>query len=167
MKVVECPDILQSESLRVLHDGSLRPSIFLAGGISGCDDWQKEMIQRFKEQHVTLINPRRRNFDITNPTMSSEQIEWEHDHLERANAILFWFPFATLCPITLFELGKYAAKCRKTIFVGCHSAYARKFDVEKQLSLIRPEIVVHDNFQDLVDEAVDWLSGVHRAYALT
>lgn len=159
MNIVECPDILRM-------NGDC-PSVFLAGGITGCDDWQKEMIQRFKGQNVTLINPHRQNFDVTDPHMSSEQIEWEHHHLEISGAILFWFPFATLCPITLFELGKYAAQQNKTIFVGCHPAYARKFDVEKQLSLLRPHVLVRDNFQDMVDDVMNWLYFLDKWRTLT
>ena len=141
MNVIACPDIFVSKNNK--------NTLFLGGGISGCPDWQKEMIDRFKGHNLTLFNPRRKEFDSSDSMMSDRQIEWEHFHLKAASAIMFWFPWETLCPITLFELGKYAAS-GSTIFVGCHPAYARKFDVVKQLSLMRPELKVHSSFNDLV-----------------
>jgi len=135
--------------------------LFLAGGISNCRDWQVEMIKRLSKDaedaeidNLILINPRRHDFDITNPKMSEQQIEWEYHHLELADGILFWFPYETLCPITLYELGKAAAQ-EKEIFVGCHPGYVRKFDVEFQLKHLRPEVKVRDNFQDLINDVVN------------
>lgn len=157
MNVIECPTTL-------LTDHSDNFSIFLAGGISNCPDWQKEMIQRFKAEDVTLINPRRYSFNIEDPTMSAQQIDWEHDHLEQADAILFWFPFETLCPITLFELGKYS-QAGKPLFVGCHPAYARAFDVKHQLSLIRPDVTVHDSWEPMIAEAIHWNRHLAQEYA--
>lgn len=78
----------------------------IAGGISGCGDWQvkiKELIHS-KANDLILINPRRANFDVTNPSMTEEQIIWEHNHLSKSTAVLFYFPSETLCPITLYEL---------------------------------------------------------------
>lgn len=153
MKVITCPERLDQETV-LSADNSL---VFVADGISNCPDWQKEMIARYKDidDNLVLINPRRTSFAIEDPAESSFQIEWEHDHLHIADAVLFWFPFETLCPITLFELGVAAAK-GEPIFVGCHPAYARKFDVEKQLSLIRSDVVVRDNFEDLVNDVKKW-----------
>lgn len=146
MNAITCPDV---------YVPGKNFSLFIAGGISGCSDWQPEMMKRFKDVDIDLINPRRCNFDITNPKMSEEQINWEHKHLELADAILFWFPFETLCPITLFELGKYAAS-DKPIFVGCHPAYGRAFDVKHQLSLIRGDVTVRDNWEELVADVLEY-----------
>lgn len=137
------------------------PSVFIAGGITACADWQKEMIKRLVKEaddadvDIALLNPRRNDFDVTNPDMSKEQIEWEYIHLSKADIILFWFPYETLCPITLFELGKAVGQ-EKEVLVGCHPGYGRKFDVEYQLSLICPWVKVHDNFQDLIDNTINW-----------
>lgn len=148
MKVIQCPDY------QVFF---LDYIVFLGGGISGCPDWQKEMIARFKhlDDKFVIANPRRPNFDITDPKASSFQIEWEFNHLQLADAVIFWFPYNTLCPITLYELGVYA-QAGVPLFVGCHPAYQRKFDVEKQLSLLRPDVVVHDNWEPLVKSVEDW-----------
>jgi hypothetical protein len=149
MKVIECPTELTK------NDGSVR--VFLGGGISGCPDWQKEMIDRFKymPDDFVLVNPRRSSFDISDPTQSEFQIDWEYRHIRMCDAMIFWFPYNTLCPITLFELGQ-ASVARRTMFVGCHPAYPRKFDVEKQLEMEYPTVTVHDNFEPIVQEVKDW-----------
>lgn len=158
LKVIECPTMLR-------EDDTQNFTLFLAGGITGCPDWQKEMIQRFKNEDITLINPRRASFDITDPTMSAQQIDWENEHLILADAILFWFPFETLCPITLFELAKYAQRGKK-IFVACHPAYARAFDVKHQLSLMRPDVTVHSSWEPMIAEAIAWGRTITLDYEL-
>ncbi len=154
MKVVTCPEHFYHSNWT---DFFIDNVIFLAGGITDCPDWQKEMIQRFKDcENTVLLNPRRGKFDITDPTASEFQINWEYQNLRKADAILFWFPYQTLCPITLYELGA-AAYGGDTIFVGAHPAYPRFFDIKKQLELIRPEVKVRDNFTDLVNDVKEWI----------
>ncbi|MGK0209225.1 MAG: hypothetical protein ACI83O_000495 [Patescibacteria group bacterium] len=133
MEYIECPQPLTSENT----------SIFLAGGITGCEDWQKNIVELLKNQNVTLINPRRANYDFTDPKAEEEQITWEYHMLKRANMILFYFPPETLCPITLYELGKALMSNRK-IFIAVHPGYKRIRDVEFQTRLIKAEIeIVH------------------------
>jgi hypothetical protein len=153
-KVVTCPEFFHHNRW---DDFLANNVIFLAGGISNCPDWQKEMILRFKDEEMTvLINPRRKDFDINDPTMSAKQINWEHKYLDQSDAVLFWFPYQTVCPITLYELGVAAARDDK-IFVGAHPAYSRLFDIQQQLKLIRPEVKVHLAFDTLVDEVKEWI----------
>lgn len=142
MKLIKCPEVWTPN-----HD----QSVFLAGGITGCPDWQTDMVDLLASTDFTLLNPRREKFDITNTKLSDQQIEWEFDHLYIADAVLFWFPCETLCPISLYELGS-CASLPMQIFVGCHPDYARKFDVIKQLSLARPEIIVAGTLQELADQ---------------
>jgi hypothetical protein len=158
MRVFECPD---------KPHGGMEARLFLAGGITGCPDWQKEMIARFAPKQIGgkpgpdefpnlfLMNPRRATFDVTKPEETKFQIRWEFNQILRSDAVLFWFPYNTLCPITLYELGVSAARGDE-IFVGAHPAYSRKTDIEEQLSLIRPEVKVRDNFADLVDDITTW-----------
>lgn len=148
MKVVQCP---------VLYNKPKLKSLFMAGGISNCPEWQDQFIDIMSElsgipHDFTLINPRREDFDVTNPRMSSDQIAWEYAHLQDADAISFWFSKEALCPITLFELGAAIHNPYKPIFVGCHPHYARKFDVVHQLSIVRPEVQVVDSLEALAAE---------------
>jgi hypothetical protein len=148
MKLIQCPEV---------YNGEDELTVFIGGGISNCPDWQKEMIARFKHigDDLILFNPRRTSFAIEDPAESDFQIEWEFSHLQCSDAMIFWFPFQTLCPITLFELGVYAA-LDVPIFVGCHPAYQRKFDVEKQLQLLRPDVTVHSSWEPLVEDVEKW-----------
>ncbi len=131
-------------------------SIFLAGGISNCPDWQAEMVATLANETLTLINPRRADFPMHDPTAAPLQIEWEFQHLRLADAILFWFPKETLCPITLFELGAQS-RGEKPLFVGVHPAYQRRQDVEVQLRLARPEVRVVYRLEDLAGQVQAWI----------
>jgi len=145
-------------------------SVFLAGGITNCPDWQAEAAigveKRLTDENndvtTILYNPRRRKW-LPHHTLE-KQIEWEHTHLEAADIILFWFPAESMCPITLFELGKCAMwKPNKMIFVGCHEDYCRKKDIVKQLQLIRPEIQVTTDFETLLDHVCKAIVVEHKA----
>ena len=148
MRYIECPGI---------YDGN-EPSLFIAGGISNCADWQSEFIKKLDGLDITVLNPRRKNFDVNDPRMEEEQIKWEFDHLLKADACSFWFTKETLCPITLYELGKQTV-LNKTLFVGVHPNYKRKKDVEIQTKLERPEVDIVYSLDDLAKQVYDWRMG--------
>jgi hypothetical protein len=153
MRIVEAPSRLQSAE----------PSLFLAGGISDCPNWQLSVCNQLRDTQLTLLNPRRENFPMGNPDAAMEQIEWEHRHLASATAILFWFPSATLCPISLYELGAWSMQKRKPLFIGTDPEYARKQDVVIQTRLARPDVRVMDTLEDLVAEVRVWLNATLTA----
>lgn len=118
--ILQCPDTVVTTNLF-----EKKPTIFLAGGISNCPNWQEIAIAELKGLvHGLVINPRRDDFDTTNPAESMFQIHWEHKALEMSDILMFWFPHDTLCPITLFELGKYLGSDKK-IIIGADPEYAR------------------------------------------
>lgn len=117
------------------------PALFLAGGITGCPDWQAAAITLLEGSGWTLLNPRRTDFPIGDPDAAYRQIRWEHQRLREADAVLFWFPCETLCPIVLYELGAWSMT-NKPIFVGCHPRYPRRQDVEIQTGLARPDVTI-------------------------
>jgi len=132
-----------------------RRTIFLAGGITGCVDWQKVSKDALmaSNKYKIICNPRRADFDVTDPTASEKQIKWEADHLKICTDILFWFSSETIQPIALFELGKYLNE-KDNIFVGCDPDYSRKFDVITQVGIYRPDIKVWDNLDDMMEHIV-------------
>jgi hypothetical protein len=132
------------------------PSVFLAGGISGTFDWQSDVVARLADLPITVLNPRRKNFPIDDPTAAPTQIDWEFRHLRRATAVAFWFPSETLCPIALYELGGRALVREQALFVGTHPDYARRLDVEVQLKLARPEVVVVFDTAALAEQVRTW-----------
>ena len=139
------------EALTNYEKTSDETSLFLAGGISGCPDWQSELAYLLRDEDVSLLNPRRQNFPIHDPKASYDQIKWEHDHLRKADMISFWFPKETLCPIVLYELGAWSMT-QKQLFVGIHPEYQRKQDVEIQTGLVRPEISIAYDLESLASE---------------
>ena len=141
MKYIESPNIYKSK----LNEKSL----FIAGGISNCPDWQQEMVKMLSDSNAVLINPRQAIFPLGDPVAAKKQVSWEHDHLRIASAILFWFSPETLCPIVLYELGAWSMVPEKPIFVGIHPEYARCLDVEVQTKLARPEVEIVYHLSDL------------------
>ena len=126
-------------------------SLFLAGGITGCPDWQKQMVDALPwPEGLVLLNPRRANFPIGDPGAALAQITWEFEHLRLASAISFWFPKETLCPIVLYELGAWSMTS-KPIFVGVEPGYKRQQDVEIQTRLARPRVEIVYSLDLLID----------------
>ena len=124
-------------------------SIFLAGGISACHDWQASVKgylggrargHRDDNEYV-ILNPRRENYPIDDPKAVEEQISWEHNAMRAVRVIVFWFPSETLCPIALYELGAWSMT-DKPIYVGVNPKYQRKQDVEIQTRLVRPNVKI-------------------------
>ncbi len=125
-------------------------ALFLAGGITDCPDWQQEMRQRLENTDWVLLNPRRAHFPIHDPSATLAQISWEHEHLRKATAILFWFPCETICPIVLYELGAWSMT-DKPLFVGVHPDYSRIRDVEVQTLLVRPDVNIVYSLEKLAE----------------
>ena len=130
-------------------------SLFLAGGITGGPDWQKEMVEKLKDTDLTLYNPRRENFPIHDPSAAEKQITWEHEFLRKAEAISFWFFKETICPIVLYELGAWSMT-DKPIFVGMDPEYQRRQDVEIQTKLVRPNVQIVYSLDELIQQVKKW-----------
>jgi hypothetical protein len=146
MKYIVCPDEWDERGT----------ALFLGGGISGCPNWQWEMSDLLADTGLVLLNPRRKNFPMDDPNAAEVQIEWEFRHLKNCCARMFWFPCETLCPITLFELGKWCQD-RSPLFVGAHPEYQRLLDLRIQLRLARPgDSVVQTDLCKLADQVKRW-----------
>lgn len=140
----------------IYNEDMPRPWLFLAGGITGCPDWQKQALNTLLGPvGGTLLSPRREHFDITDPNAAEAQITWEYKMLEASDAIIFWFPKEEIQPIALFELGRWSSVFHtKNVFVGVHPEYKRRQDVEIQMRLERPELIIHYNLDDLCKEVL-------------
>jgi len=130
-------------------------SVFLAGGITNCPDWQADIVEMLAPCDLVVFNPRRAYFPIHDPSAAGVQIKWEHDRLRQVSAILFWFPCETICPIVLYELGAWSMTGKK-IFVGVHPQYQRRQDVEIQTQLVRPEVKIVCSLRELADQVIEW-----------
>ena len=95
MKVYQAPDKVD------WYGVANRKSIFLAGGITGCDNWQLDLIFELQSLDnsglfdlggLVIFNPRRDNFDVMDMEATIEQIKWEHKCLEKCDICSFFFP---------------------------------------------------------------------------
>jgi hypothetical protein len=87
-----------------------------------------------QHSNFQIFNPRRAvDFDFTDTTNSTIQIVWEHYYLNTADILVFWFPNTSVCPITLFEYGKWLGK--KPIYLGIEDGYSREHDLYIQTLL--------------------------------
>lgn len=109
--------------------------VFLAGSIEMgvAEDWQTRLSHELADLAITIANPRRDDWDaswrqaLDDPQFRG-QVEWELDHLERADVIAMWFDPATKSPITLLELGLHARGGR--VIVGCPHGFWRRGNLE-------------------------------------
>jgi hypothetical protein len=133
-----------------------RICLFLAGGITNCPNWQQDVICQFEHVDIDIFNPRRKEFNINDSSISRVQIEWEYHLLNYADAILFWFCKETVQPIVLFELGSYL-RSYKQLFVGVDPLYSRAQDVDIQSKLVRPDLRIQNTISDLCCYVLNWI----------
>lgn len=131
-------------------------SLFLAGSIRGAPDWQHELAAILKDENVTLLNPRRKDFPADTPDAAMEQTQWEFQHLRKASAISFWFAKETALTMTLYELGAWSMM-DKPIFVGVDPDYARRADIEMQTKLARPDVKIAYSIDDIAGQIKEWI----------
>ena len=125
MNVIEAPNKLEFTN----------NSIFLAGTIDNGDsfDWQSEVIKSLNGFDITILNPRRKDWDSSwkqtfDDPQFNEQVNWELDALDKADFILMYFAPESKSPISLLELGLYANSNK--LIVCCPDGFYRKGNVE-------------------------------------
>lgn len=132
-----------------------RPDVFLAGGISGTEDWQAQAAEALSAQGLEVANPRRPGM-LADPSLEPEQIRWEHDHLSRARTVLFWFPGPGDHPVAMYELGYWLAQ-GKDLIVGCPQEYKRRVNLQTQVDLVRPDYgMLSNTLLGIIEDAAEW-----------
>ena len=128
--------------------------IFLAGSIEMglAEDWQTRVAKHLQNQlDYTLLNPRRDDWDsswvqsIENPNFY-QQVNWELNGLERADTIILYLSPETKSPISLLELGLFAASGK--LLVCCPSGFWRKGNVD--IVCERHHIPVYEKLDELL-----------------
>lgn len=137
-------------------------SIFLAGTIDNgeSENWQDNLINRLCDTDIdfgrdtVIYNPRRANWDKdAGYAEIQKQIAWEQEYLEKADLIVMNLIDDSKSPISLLELGQYAASGKLIVF--CSPKFYRydnvKFICEKYyIPLIDyKDIDVSDMFNEL------------------
>lgn len=125
-------------------------SVFLAGGITNCKEWQKEVIEELATymmlvgEDASIFNPRQEHFDISDKNASYKQILWEFERLEQMDIFSMYF-----CndnsdqPICMYELGRnivrmqnrFPSDWEKRIVISIEDGYKRTQDVLIQTHL--------------------------------
>jgi len=130
----------------------LRPDIFIAGPISGAEDWQKqaekllENIER--DEELITANPRRPEGIPRVGDIAKEQITWEHRNLQLARVVMFYFVKGSGI-ITPLELGKELGR-GSPIVLGIDKSFDRPFDIETQALLEQPELPIYRTLDETV-----------------
>lgn len=130
-------------------------SVFEAGSIEmgKAENWQQVLESSLKDLDVTILNPRRDDWDsswiqsIDNPQFR-EQVEWELLAQEKADIIGIYLSPGTKSPITLLELGLFGRSGK--VIVCCPGGYWRKGNVD--IVCQRYGIKQVGTLQELADE---------------
>ena len=119
-------------------------SVFLAGGITNCKEWQKEVIENLEYEDVSLFNPRQEHFDVSDKNASYKQILWEFERLEKIDIFsMYYCNDNSDQPICMYELGRnivrmqnrFPSDWEKRIVISVEDGYRRKGDVLIQTEL--------------------------------
>ena len=143
MRVITAPD-------RSKFSGS-DISVFLAGGISMCPDWQSKVIDILSKMPdtdaLTLYNPRRKSFSVNDSLMTYIQIGWEFLNLEHCDIFSMYFCNSeSVQPICFYELGRnmlykeiqHGPYISDHVIVSVEDGFKRAQDVTTQISFAFP-----------------------------
>lgn len=130
----------------------LRPDIFVAGPISGAEDWQKqaeELLENIEhDEELIIANPRRPEGIPRVGDIAKEQITWEHRNLQLARVVMFYFVKGPGI-ITPLEFGKELGR-GSPIVLGIDKSFDRPFDIETQAHLEQPKLPIYRTLDETV-----------------
>ena len=153
--------------------------IFLAGSIEQgkAENWQEKLIKDIGTlklpdsllqndssiPSLTIYNPRRPDWnpnlpqDAMNATLK-EQINWELDHLEKADIICLYLDPNTTSPISLLELGLHIRSGK--LVVCCPPEFYRNANVD--LTCQKYRVNVSNSYQDFYQKLMEKIVAVAR-----
>ncbi|KAH8622827.1 hypothetical protein IG631_22576 [Alternaria alternata] len=128
-------------------------TVFTAGSIEmgKAVNWQPLMVTMLSHLPITVCNPRKGSWDqsITQQAkdeLFKQQVVWELGALEQADVICFFFDTVTLSPVSLLELGLWAASGK--LVVCCGDRYWKSGNVH--LVCERYDVPRAESFEELV-----------------
>jgi hypothetical protein len=150
-RVVKAPGEFNQDSL-----GTHEMSIFLGGSIDmgAAEDWQTRLTNDLADyENVVLLNPRRNDWDsswVQDPTPGTqfyEQVEWEMERQEDTDLLIYYFAPDSKSPITLLELGLYAAD---HVLVCCPKEFYRYGNVKMVCERYGVQIV--ESYEEMITD---------------
>ena len=150
--------------------------VFLAGGITNCENWQQAVIKELQDKlntdYLVIFNPRRENFPIDDPSAASKQIEWEFQWLDHTDIFSMYFAGGISDqPICMYELGRnilrmqmrFPTDWQNRIVISCEPNYNRRNDVYIQTQLATNSKVLINS--DIASSCVQYhAESIYRAY---
>lgn len=136
--------LITPETNENIDNESLFKSVFLGGTIDNGDslNWQNLVINELLNSEIDceIYNPRREHWveDQTSEEIE-KQIKWEQNHLDKADLIIMVLLDNSKSPISLLELGLYAAS--KKLIVFCTSDFYRYDNVRLTCEKYNVELV--------------------------
>lgn len=130
-------------------------TVFLAGTIDNGEgkNWQQDTIEtlsNFDLPYLTIFNPRR---DSWAANASEEevlkQIDWEQEHLEKADLIVMCILDESKSPISLMELGQWADSGKLVVF--CTGKFWRHTNVKWMCDNYNIELHETNDVDSIVD----------------
>ena len=135
--------------------------VFLAGSIDmgNAEDWQRKAIQKFRaaasgrfdiDGELVIYNPRRNSGEGFTPDNKEEmeyQVNWELDHLEKADFIIMNLLPDSKSPISLMELGLFASSGK--LIVACPPEFYRYDNV--RIVCDRYEVPLYNDLETLLE----------------
>lgn len=135
--------------------GGKYTGIFLAGTIDmgTGEDWQAGLLDCFsaKSGRYLLYNPRQEHWDASRPGEMDYQVNWELEHLEKADIIIMNILSGSKSPITLLELGLFARSGK--LHVVCTPDFYRYDNV--RITCARYGVPVYSTLEELLSVAVE------------
>lgn len=135
------------------YDVAERYTIFLAGAIDQgkAENWQEKVARALDGFDVTILNPRRDDWDASweqsaDSPQFREQVEWELDAQEAADMVLFVFTKDSKAPITFLEFGLFAPK--KDAVVCAEEGFYRQGNLD--IVAERLKIPMYHSLDDMI-----------------
>lgn len=111
------------------------PVVFLAGSIDQgtAPRWDLEVIKALADVPCEILNPRREDWDsswqqVITDDKFRQQVEWELKGLDQCSLIAMSLSKDSKAPISLLELGLYAASGKLVVY--CPNGFYRKGNVD-------------------------------------
>jgi len=152
------------ETIEIKPPYTLPKKIFLAGSIEmgKAENWQEKIVNTYNKSYL-FFNPRRDDWDSSweqkiENVQFNEQVTWELNALDSSDIIVMYFDPNTKSPISLLELGLYAASGK--LIVCCPEGIWRKGNVD--IVCQRYKVPTVETIEDLIsnwDYLINKLNG--------